>query len=137
MSKRVKILISVVVAILLLAMGTTATVMAQEEPPEVSAKGLLARVAEILGIPEEDLINAFNQAQQEIREEAFDKWLDKAVERGLITQEKANEIKEWWEQRPEALDRSLFPPALGFPSLRGHMFGGHRGWQPGLGRPSI
>ena len=70
MSKKVKVLISVVAAVLLLTVGTTAVVMAQEEPaPEPRANGLLARVAGILDIPEEDLITAFNQARQEIGQE--------------------------------------------------------------------
>lgn len=128
MSKRVKILVSVVVVILLLTVGITATVMAHEEPmPRAGAKGLLARVAGILDIPEEDLFNAFKQAQQEMRQEAFIRALDKAVEEGRITQEEADEIKEWWEQKPEVLDRSLLRRAFGFPALRHHLFSAHRG----------
>lgn len=136
MSKRVKILISVAVAILLLAIGATAMVMAQEEPtpPESGAKGLLARVAEILGIPEEELVNAFKQAQQELREEAFTKFLDKAVEEGLITQEEADQIKEWWEQRPEAISH-LFPLAHIFPAIHGRqIIIIHKGYE---GEPKI
>jgi len=132
MSKRIKVLVSVLVAILLLAVAATATVMAQEEPtppPEVGAKGLLARVAEILDIPEEDLVNAFNQARQEMRQEAFIRALDKAVEEGRITQEEASEIKEWWEQKPEVLDRGLLWRARIFQAIRGrHMWGGYKGW---------
>ena len=74
MSRRVKILVSALVVVLLLTVGATATVMAQQDstptPQAEEAKGLLPRVAEILDIP----------------------------------QEEANEIKEWWEQKPEALD---------------------------------
>ena len=58
-----KVIVSVLVAILLLTVGATATVMAQEEPtppaPQVEENGLLARVAEILDIPQEDLVNTF------------------------------------------------------------------------------
>ena len=135
MSKRVKIIVSVVLTILLLTVGITATVMAQEEepapPPQVEAKGLLlARVGEILDIPQEDLVSAFKQAQQEMREEALIRRLDKAVEQGRITQDEANEIKNWYEQRPEVLESGLFPrcsfsvPALG----DRHMWGGYKGW---------
>lgn len=131
MSKRVKVIVSVVVATLLLAVGTTATVMAQEEPtamPEARATGLLARVAEILDIAEEDLSNAFRQAQQEMRQEAFIRALDEAVAEGRFTQEEVDEIREWWQQKPEALDRSLFGRAFGFRGLGGgHMWRGHRG----------
>ena len=106
MSKKVKVLISAVVLALLLTVGATATVMAEGEeettpPPEASAKGLLERVADILEIDKEDLINAFKQAQQEMCEEAFINRLNQAVEEGRITQEQADEIIEWWGQRPD------------------------------------
>ncbi len=130
MSKRVKILVSALVVVLLLAVGGTAIVMAQEEPtptPEAGAKGLLTRVAEILDIPQEDLVNAFKQAKQEMRQEAFIRALDKAVEEGYITQEEADEIKEWWEQKPEVLSPNLLRRAFGF-SSGSHMRGGWRGW---------
>ena len=104
MSKKVKVLISVLVVALLLTVGATATVMAQEEtnpPAGESEKGLLERVADILEIDTEDLIDAFKQAQQEMCREAFISRLDKAVEEGRITQEQADEIIEWWELRPD------------------------------------
>jgi len=70
MSKKVKVLISVVVAVLVLTVGTAAVVMAQEEPaPEPRANGLLARVADKLGISQEELTDAFNQARQEMRQD--------------------------------------------------------------------
>jgi len=136
MSKKVKVLVSVLVAVVLLTMGGTATVLAQEgEPaptPEPSTTalmatanttGLLARVAEKLGVTEEELTNAFKQAQQEIRDEAFFKYLDKAVEKGLIDEGEAEAIKGWWGQRPEVLDSGLLPGVFGAPALRGrHMW---------------
>ena len=108
MSKKVKILISALLVALLLTVGATATVMAQEEeetapPPEASARGLLERVADILEIDKEDLIDAFKQAQQEICEEAFISRLNQAVEEGRITREQADEIIEWWGQMPEGI----------------------------------
>ena len=106
MSKKVKILISALVIAVLLTMGGVTMVMAEGEegttpPPEGTAKGLLERVADILGIDQEDLINAFEQAQQEIREEALINRLNQAVAEGLITREQAGEIIKWWEQRPD------------------------------------
>jgi len=101
MSKKVKVLISALLVALLLTVGATATVMAEGEedttpPPEASEKGLLERVADILGIDEEDLSNAFEQARQEMCKDAFISRLDKAVAEELITQEQADEILEWW-----------------------------------------
>jgi len=106
MSKKVKVFISALVVALLLTVGATATVMAEGEeettpPPEASANGLLERVADILGIDKEDLISAFEQARQEMYEESFINRVNEAVEEGFITQEQADEIIEWWGQRPD------------------------------------
>ena len=140
MSKKVKVLVSALVAILLLAVGGAAMVMAQEEPappPEAEEHPLLTKVAGILGIEPEVLVAAFEQAQQEMRQEAFNRSLDKAVEKGRITQEEAGAIGEWQAQKPEVLDR-MGPRALGFPGLRGgHKWGGNSGWcHPRLPAPS-
>ncbi len=101
MSKRVKIIVSVVAAVFVLStVGATVAVMAQEgetEPQPVeesSADGLWARVAAMLGISEETLTGAFRQAKQEMTDEA----LAKAVEGGRITGEQAGEIKAKWAQ---------------------------------------
>lgn len=140
MSRKVKIIVSVIVAVLLLTVATTATVMAQEEEPvpeepapQLEGRaGLLARVADILDIPEKDLVNAFKQARQERNQEAFigalDKALDKAVEEGLITQGEADEIEEWWENKPEALDCLTQCVRILKANRFRQMIGVHRGW---------
>lgn len=131
MSKRIKILVSTLVVVLLLTVGTAAAVMAQEEPTptsEAGKRGCLARVAEILGIPQEDLVSAFKQAQLEIREQARIRALDRAVEKGRINEGEADEIEEWYEQRPEVLDSGVFRHSFGSPAFHGgHTWGGHRG----------
>ena len=141
MSKKVKVIVSVLIAVALLTVGGVTTVLAQSDgatpTPEPSTTAsvatanttsLLARVAEKLGITEEELTNAIKQARQEMRDEAFIRWLDKAVEKGLIDEDEAKAIKEWWEQRPAVLDSGSFPGAFGAPALRGrHMWGGSRG----------
>lgn len=129
MTRRMKVLVSVLVVVLLLTMGGAATVLAQEEEEEVAtgvegvlppfaAGGLLARIAEILDIPEEELIEAFQQARQEMMEESWEavfyQMLDRAVAEGLITPEEAEEISEWWVQKPEALDPGLLRHAFSF-----------------------
>jgi len=131
MSKRMKVLVAVLVAILMLTVGGAATVMADDEATSTSnatsTNGLLARVAEILDIPQEDLVNAFQQARQEMREEAFIRYLDKAVEDGLITQQEADEIREWWEQRPEGMNRLTPRRFLGKALQNRHMWSAQRG----------
>ena len=124
-----KVLVSVLVAVLLLTVSGTAIAMAQEEEetaPQVETNGILTRVAEILDVPEEDLLAAIDQARQEMRGEAVDQALDRALEEGLITEEEAGEIKEWWEQKPEALDQGLFGRAFSFMGSRGENMPGNR-----------
>ena len=58
-------------------------------------------MADILEIDREALIDAFKQAEQEMKEEAFINRLNQAVAEGGITQEQADEIIEWWELRPD------------------------------------
>ena len=69
-----KILVSILVAVLVFTIGGTAMVLAQEDEDEeeelvtgVEANDLLSRVADILKVPEEDLIDAFTQAREELR----------------------------------------------------------------------
>ena len=108
MSRKVRVLISALVIALLLTVGATATVMAEGEDEDTTTVteeetegGFLGRVADILGIEREDLVSAFEQARQEIYEEAFINRLNEAVVEGRITQEQADEIIKWWEQRPD------------------------------------
>jgi len=138
MSKKMKVLIAVLVAIITLTVSGAVAVLAQDEdepePDEeelieeqdevtprlfmtsIGSGELLSRVAEILGITEEELRDAFAQARQEILaergEKAFYEFLDRAVEEGLITDDEAAEIREWWEQKPEALNWALLRQAF-------------------------
>jgi len=138
MSNKIKVLISVLAAVVLLAVSSTAIVMAQEEPiqeepvQEESATqtrkaGILARVAEILDIPEEDLVSAFKQAQQEMRDEACINALDKAVGKKLLTEEKATALKEWQAQKPEVGKQSQLRRGPCFGTIGNRMFFAHRG----------
>ena len=150
MSRKVKTLISALVVALLLTVGARTVVAEGEEettpPPEAGTNGLLERVADILGIDEEDLVDAFEQARQEMCEDAFTSHINQAVEEGLVTQEQAGEIFEWWLQRPDdaieawqgqgpnATGRGMFKHALRSRAMpRFHMQSGLGGWRcPGL-----
>lgn len=111
MSKRAKFLVALSLVVLLVS-ATIGTALAQEptqeKPPVPTMKKLFTRVAEILGIEEQKLIDAFVQAWKELAAEAFQARLNKLVEQGRLTEEQAKQIKEWWAQRPEFL-----PPGLG------------------------
>ena len=140
MSKKLKILIAVLVAILTLTISGTVAVLAQgdDEPdPEeevlveeleeliprvrlfmsrMEPGELLSRVADKLGISEEELRDAVEQAREDIMaergEQAFDELLDRALAEGLITEEEAAEIADWWEQKPEAFNRAMIRNAF-------------------------
>ncbi len=142
MSKKLKVLIAVLVAILTLTISGTVAVLAQEdeepepEPEEKALVGeleelmpgarlfmsrmepgeLLSRVADKLGISEEELSDAVEQAREDIMaergEQAFDEFLERALAEGLITEEEAAEIADWWEQKPEAFNRTLLGRAF-------------------------
>ncbi len=142
MSKKMRVILSALAAVMVLTLGGAAAVLAQEGEntlpdeettiegdgpsvdleellpliqqfmPNTDNDGLLAKVAGILGIPEADLKDAFQQARQEMMqakwEDAFQQALMRALEEGLITREEAEEIREWWTQKPEVLNAKLF-----------------------------
>ena len=104
----------------------SATALAQESDGETSRLGLIARVANILGLQEQQVQDAFDQARQELRDEQFEEMvgqrLDALVESGRITQEQADELREWYAERPDSF-------WLAGGSARGRKGGGDHGQQ--------
>jgi hypothetical protein len=122
MSKKLKIILAVLLAVVVLTAGVVSVAMAQTPPPQSSeGNGLLARVAEILGgnVTEQGLIDAFKQANLQIRSEAIEKALEKAISDNRISSAEADQIRQWWQERPVALDSLIsgFLPRL-VPRLR-------------------
>jgi competence protein ComGC len=70
---------------------------------------LLTRVAGILGIDKQDLENAFQQAQRELREKALDTRLQELVNQGAWTQQQADAYKAWIKARPDVPPLQLGP----------------------------
>jgi len=110
MRKYMKYGIISIVAIIALGVGITAVVSAESPEGEAGSAGgprqiFLSKVADILGLDEEQLADAFLQAQQEMRDEAQEQRLQTAIEEGLITEQEAEQIREWWNSRPEALQQ--------------------------------
>ncbi|MFC2023092.1 hypothetical protein ACFLTL_02960, partial [Chloroflexota bacterium] len=62
---------------------------------------LLERVAEILGIDQQQLEDAFAQAHTERQDAALQNYLDKLVAADKITQDEADEYWTWWHSRPD------------------------------------
>ena len=94
-------------------------------------KSLVSRVVGILGIEEAQVQDAFDQAAKEMQDEALQQRLDRLVEQGRLTQEQADEYREWYQARPESIS----------PGFRFHGFGGRGffrgGMWGGLGRHGV
>ena len=98
---------------------------------------LSSRVAAILGLDEETVQDAFQQAVLQIRDEALQERLDLLVESGRLTQEQADEYGDWLQSRPDSLAPGLGPHLFG--GLGGHGLRGRghalRGFFHGKGAP--
>ena len=116
-----------------LLVGSTGVALAQGAKAG-SEKTLVARVAQILGIQEQKVQDAFDQAQKEMREEALNSYLKSAVEQGRITQEQADKYKQWWQSQPATPELDAWQNARpDIPLLRGSFEGpGFRGGRGGF-----
>jgi competence protein ComGC len=70
---------------------------------------LLDRVATIIGIDAQKMVNAFEQAQQELRGQMLDTKLQDFVQKGTITQQQANAYKSWIQSRPDVPRLPMLP----------------------------
>jgi hypothetical protein len=77
-----------------------------------------------VAIDSEQLKDALDQAQSEMRDEALQSWLQYLVDEGKITQEEADQYLEWWQSRPDI--------ELPLPGLGGHGRGGGMMWGGGF-----
>jgi predicted secreted protein len=100
------VLATILVAVMLIASMPVIALAQEGEAPERQG-ALIARVAEILGIDQQELENALKQAQTESREETLKARLQELIAEGTLTQEQANELKAWMEAKP---DVPMVPP---------------------------
>jgi hypothetical protein len=133
MSKRKKIILSVVLSTAAVVGITTGIVFAEDEndaaQPGARQEALFKRVCDIyqeewgVELDPEKLQDAFAEAKEEMMTAAMEGRLDKLVEEGVITSEEAQQFKDWLAARPEtSLPRR--------PMFRGG-FGGRFGPRPG------
>ncbi len=102
------VVIAVVIAVLLV--GSVAGIaVAQTSSPDTQGKSFVARVAAILGIDQQKVQSAFDQAQKDMQSDRIDAYLKKLVEAGKITQQQADQYKQWLQSRP---DMSQYDQAL-------------------------
>jgi len=64
---------------------------------------ILERVAQILNIDKQELIDAFKQAGGEVRQQGLNDRLDKWVADGKLTQDEANQYKAWLTAKPSGV----------------------------------
>lgn len=134
--KRKWLLVSVLAAVIVLVGGVVGGVVyaqtATPTPtPSTTGPGntLMAKVAQILGIDQQKLQDAFTQAQQEMQSDALSQRLSNLVQQGKITQDQANQYEQWWNSKPNMPAGSGLDS--GFGKLPGRMsqfggFGFHR-----------
>jgi hypothetical protein len=108
----------------------------QQSQPSDRYRALLDRACTIyeekmgVAIDSEQLKDALDQAQGELRDEALVNRLQNLVEDGKMTQEEANQYLEWWQSRP---DIEVPLPGLGGPGPGGGMMWGND-FRSGMGR---
>ena len=102
------------VALLILVIGiTSGAVMAQESGTEEGSRppSFASRVATILGLGEDEVQAAFDQAAREHQDEALKTMLTRLVDNEKISQIEADEISAWFVARPDEvvhMRRALF-----------------------------
>ena len=136
MSKRTKVLVSLLVAILLMVAIPATMVMGQEDEDETTTApqlrmrdAVLNKVAEVLGISAEDLSAAFEQAMEEQR----DQIRSQATDNCSAYPECAEEFRERRAEKQEMWQEKRGQSFMG----GRHMFAAPRGrGGPGQGQPA-
>jgi hypothetical protein len=137
-----KFILTLALAIIALVGGTTGVVMAAsgDDGTETQHQALLDRICAIyeentgVAIDSEQLQSAFNQAREEMREQALEEKLAALVEGGKITQEEADQFLEWWQARPDIELQGVMGGLMDGPMghhYRGGMMGGGNFWGVG------
>jgi hypothetical protein len=101
MKKITRFLLSSILAATMVV-GTAGTALADDgQTSEGKQDGLLARVAQILNVDVQKLKDAFKQALTELQAEKQNTRLQNLVENGKLTQEQADQLKAWFDARPD------------------------------------
>jgi hypothetical protein len=104
------IIIGVLVAVVVVAAGIWGGVAFAQSGGSSSTqsapgKSLADRVAAILGIDQSKVESAFTQAERDMQDDALNTWLNNQVAQGKMTQQQADQYKQWWESRPDTAQR--------------------------------
>ena len=110
MKRYMKYGIIAIVAVVALSAGITAVVSAESPEGEAGSDTgpgqiFLSKLADILGLDEGEVADAVQQARQGMCEERQEQRLQNAIDEGLITEGEAEQIRGWWDSRPEAMQQ--------------------------------
>jgi hypothetical protein len=98
--KGIKLVLATGLVAVMLATSLPYVALAQYNEPPQRQGALIAKVAEILGIDQQKLEDAFTQAKGELPKETPEARLQELVANGTLTQRQADEIKAWLESKP-------------------------------------
>ena len=101
MRKIYKLVLAGTLVVVMLIASTPAIASAQEAQLPERRGALIAQVAEILDIDQQELEDALKQAQLELREGNLDARLQELIAEGTLSQQQADELKAWMESRPD------------------------------------
>ncbi len=96
-TKRFLILVPVLAVLLLFSIMAGVVLAQNGNDGHDPNQDILARVAQILGIDQQKLADAFSQARTEFETQR----LDKLVQDGKLTQEQADQLKTWETAKPD------------------------------------
>ena len=100
------------------------TALAHSDGDSNRSASIHSRVAEILGIDDQQVLDAFQQAAQEQREARIQHRFDDLVESGTLTREQADDMLAWLDARPSFSDSDTQSGRLfGRGGFGGHGFG--------------
>lgn len=102
MWKSAKFMVAAVLIAITLVVGVTGAALAQSHDEGRGEPGaLMAQVAEILDVDQQELEDAVNQARSELREEAIHTSHQELVDEGTLTEEQVDELNAWMDDRPD------------------------------------
>ena len=112
MSKKLKIVLALAAGVVILSLGSGAIVMAASTTPGSTAttpatqcngtfgNGLFTTAAAALGVTEQQLADAFQQATVQAQKQSISTALAQAVANGTITQAESTAIQAWLAEKP-------------------------------------
>lgn len=65
------------------------------------------KIAEKLGVPPEKVAAALQDFRKERIDQAIAERIQEAIQNGFVTQAEAGRIREWWNSRPDGVQKLL------------------------------